>query len=234
MTLTLKQHAYEVIRQKLLNGDFPPGGRLSDEALSKELGISRSPIREAISQLSSEGLVVHKPRSGAYMRKPSQQELAELYDIREALEAKAAAMSAERMDDKEITKLGNLCDQMHKLAITCRQSKSKVAGTSLTDQFLANDLEFHLAVMRGAGNERMMKLIHDFKLMTRVFGHVPVVHGLGVIARSYRHHASIFKAIQRRDSQAASEWMAQHIRMARKYVLEGFSKQEDGSNTSPQ
>lgn len=229
MTLTLKQHAYEVIRQKLLNGEFPPGGRLSDEALSKELGISRSPIREAISQLSTEGLVVHKPRSGAYMRQPSQQELAELYDIREALEAKAAAMAAERMDDREITKLKKLCDQMRKLAVACRQTKTKVAGTSLTDQFLANDLEFHLAVMRGAENERMMKLVHDFKLMTRVFGHVPVVHDLGVIARSYRHHVSVFKAIQRRDSQAASEWMARHIRMARKYVLEGFSQQDENS-----
>lgn len=229
MTLTLKQHAYEVIRQKLLNGEFPPGGRLSDEALSKELGISRSPIREAISQLSTEGLVVHKPRSGAYMRQPSQHELAELYDIREALEAKAAAMAAERMDDKEIAKLKKLCDQMRKLAVACRQTKTKVAGTSLTDQFLANDLEFHLAVMRGAENERMMKLVHDFKLMTRVFGHVPVVHDLGVIARSYRHHVSVFKAIQRCDSQAASEWMARHIRMARKYVLEGFSQQDENS-----
>ena len=229
MTLTLKQHAYQVIREKLLNGEFDPGGRLSDDALARELGISRSPVREAISQLSTEGLVTHRPRSGAYVREPTPDELRELYEIREALEAKAAGMAAERMDENQVAELQQLCDQMRKLAVRCRKRKDRIADASLTDQFLANDLEFHLAILRGAQNQRMLQMVHDFKLMTRVFGNVSVVHNLEIIARSYRHHVTVLKAIRSRDSAAAMEWMTRHISIAREYVLNGITKQTQAS-----
>ncbi|MEZ6044163.1 MAG: GntR family transcriptional regulator [Planctomycetaceae bacterium] len=230
MTLTLKQHAYQIIRQRLLNGEFHPDDRLSDDALSKELGISRSPVREAISQLSTEGLVVHKPRSGVYVRQPSLEEMQELYEIREALESKAAGMAAERMREHDVKELGKLCAKMRTLAARCRQSKGHKATKSLTDQFLANDLDFHLLLLRGAGNKRMLQLVQEFKLMTRIFGHVPVQHDLGIMARSYRHHMTVYKAIERRDKQAASYWMAQHIRVAQQYVLEGLRQQTGNSD----
>jgi len=227
MTLTLKQHAYQVIRRRLLNGEFDPGGRLSDDALAKELGISRSPVREAISQLSTEGLAEHRPRSGTYVKQPTQGEMQELYEIREALEGKAAGMAADRMTEEQIAKLEQICGQMRKLAVRCRKCKDQVAGVSLTDQFLANDLDFHLAILQGAGNDRMMQMVHDFKLMTRVFSHVSVAHDLGIIARSYRHHVAVLKAIKKHDSVLAAEWMARHISIARQHVVAGFDDRKN-------
>jgi len=226
MTPTLKQHAYRIIRRRLLNGEFDPGGRLSDDALAKELGISRSPVREAISQLSTEGLAEHRPRSGTYVKQPTLGEMQELYEIREALEGKAAGMAAERMTETQIAKLEQICGLMRKLAVRCRKCKDQIADVSLTDQFLANDLDFHLDILQGAGNERMMQLVHDFKLMTRVFSHVPVAHNLGIIARSYRHHVAVLKAIKQHDGVLATEWMARHISIARQHVVAGFDDQQ--------
>src|SRR5580704_7630282 len=112
MPPTLKQHAYKLIRKRLLSGSLPPGGRLSDDALAKELGISRSPVREAISQLTSEGLVEYRPRSGAYVRVPEPRELAEWYETRIALEGFAVMRAAERITEPQLSELAQLSDEM--------------------------------------------------------------------------------------------------------------------------
>ena len=103
--LTLKQHAYEVIRTKILSGVLKPGSRLSDELLARELGISRSPVREAISQLASEGMVDYRPRTGAYVKGPDRCELEELYEIREPLERYAARKAAAGISPEGIARL---------------------------------------------------------------------------------------------------------------------------------
>ncbi len=131
------------------------------------------------------------------------------------------------MSDEQIAELEQLCEQMRKLAVRCRKSKNQVADVALTDQFLANDLEFHLAILRGAGNDRLMQLVHDFKLMTRVFSHVPVAHNLGIIARSYRNHVAVLKAIRNHESALATDWMARHISIARQHVMDGYNQQQN-------
>ncbi len=151
MPLTLKQHAYQVILDKLMAGSLAPGVRLSDDALARELGISRSPIREAISQLSTEGLVEYRPRSGAYVKALSRREYEELYDIREALEGHAAAKAAERISGADLGELTELVAAMRAIACECRDAAPGTAGAELTERFLSNDLRFHLAILRAPG-----------------------------------------------------------------------------------
>lgn len=78
--------AYNSIKEYILDGRLNEDSRLTEEFLSSQLGISKSPIREALNRLESEGLVRIEPRKGAYLRRPSSQEVTELYDLREALE----------------------------------------------------------------------------------------------------------------------------------------------------
>ena len=222
MPLTLKQHAYQVIREKLMTGAIQPGGRLSDDAFAKELGISRSPVREAISQLVSEGLIDHRPRSGAYLRVPDLRELDELYEARIALESFAAAKAAEQMCAADLKELDRINGKTRSTVVACRSFPNKIADQRLTDRFLSLDYEFHMLILRAAGNERVMKMVSDCKMMTRVFGHVPIDHDLTLLASTFGQHLRIARAIHRRDVDNAKFWMESHIRFARDAVLKGF------------
>ena len=91
MDHNLKDRAYQYVRAKLAVGDFLPGRGLSDRTLAKEMGVSRTPVREAIRQLETEGFVVQVRGSGTYPRRLTEEEIVELYDLRELLEGYAAA-----------------------------------------------------------------------------------------------------------------------------------------------
>ena len=112
MGVSYKQRAYDHIRDKLMVGELAAGCRLSNRALAREIGISIIPVREAISQLVSEGLLEHKPRVGTFVVEPSRQEIAELCELREALEAYAASRAAERISDGELAEMQRCCDAM--------------------------------------------------------------------------------------------------------------------------
>lgn len=228
MPLTLKQHTYEVIRGKLLGGTLKPGSRLSDDHLARELGISRSPVREAINQLASEGLLELRPRSGAYVKEPDPDELEELYELREALEGFAARKAATRIDRAGQAELDRLCRDMRAVVEECRARPTKIADADLVQRFLANDLEFHKVILSAAGNGRMTKLVADFKILTRVFGYVPVDHDLPLMANSYLYHKRVAQAVRRRDARAAGSWMVKHIRAAKHIVLEGYRRRTAG------
>lgn len=225
MPLTLKQHAYSVIRERLLSGGIAPGGRLSDEAFARELGISRSPVREAISQLSSEGLVEHRPRSGAYVRVPTLRELQEVYEARVPLEAFAAAKAAERITSEKLAELTKINEQTRDIVAQCRMMPRQVADATLTQRFLSFDYDLHMLILSAADNERVMKMVADCKILTRVFGHVPVEHDLHLLASTYRQHCQIVRSIQQRDPESARHWMERHIQFAEKEVLRAFPKE---------
>src|SRR5687768_10993991 len=104
----LRQQAYERIRDLLRSGRLEPGARLSTLELSRRLGISRTPIREALSKLSSDGVVREVPGFGAYVHAPDARELAEVYGLREALEAYAAREAAANITDGELDRLDEL------------------------------------------------------------------------------------------------------------------------------
>src|SRR5262249_13718985 len=200
--LTPKQHTYEVIRAKILSGDLKPGTRLSDDLLARELGISRSPVREAISQLASEGMVDYRPRTGAYVKAPDRCELEELYELREPLERFAAKRAAARINPEGITELQRLCTAMRAFIAECRALPSQTATAELTQQFHANDLAFHAVILDAAGNSRLKKLVTDFKILTRIFSFVPFELDLRVMRSTYRDHRRVLQAIERRDGRA--------------------------------
>ena len=227
--LTLKQHAYTLIRERLEGGAFAAGCRLSDDALAKEIGISRGPIREAISQLISEGLVEHQPRRGVFVKTPSAREMEELYEVRMALESFAAAKTAMFATEEQIGDLERLHQDVLATVQQCRNRPGQVADRELTDCFLASDLQFHLRILRLADNKRLLDVVEDCKILIRVFAHMPVEHDLRLMADSVQQHASILSAIRRHDDRAASDLMMNHIKMASKLVLDQYGVEADST-----
>ena len=225
--LTLKQHAYQLIRNKLEGGDIRAGCRLSDDALAKEIGISRGPIREAISQLASEGLVEHRPRRGTFVREPSRREMEELCEVRSALESFAAAKAAMIASENQVAELKRLHQEVLATVQECRALPDQVADGGLTDRFLAGDIQFHLHILQAADNQRLFDMVEDCKILIRVFAHMSVRHDLRLMTESAQQHASILEAICRRDSQAARDLMMSHIAMASNLVLDEHNGKAD-------
>lgn len=224
MPPTLKQHAYKLIRKRVLSGSIPPGGRLSDDALAKEFKISRSPVREAISQLSSEGLVEYRPRSGAYVRIPQLRELEEWYETRAALEGFAVLRAAQRISSEQLAELRRLCDEMGELIREVQGLPEHLADDRLRERFLALDLEFHMLILRASGNQSMLKIVEDCKLMTTVFGHTQIKHDLRLLSRSHLGHVRIARALAKRKAEEARRLMEEHIQTACHAVLAGYAE----------
>lgn len=227
--LTLKQHVCQIIRDKLLSGAVKPGSRLSDDLLARELGISRSPVREALGQLASEGLIEHRPRSGVFVKQFDRREVEELYELREALERYAVRKAALRIGAESLAELQRLCGEMRSFVREHQRSGSDGEQGDLRRRISSNDLAFHTLILETADNRQMTKLVTDFKILMQIFVHfVPAKHDdLQGLIHTLRYHRRITQALRRRDAQSASMWMVRHIRAAKQRVLADFRKGED-------
>jgi DNA-binding GntR family transcriptional regulator len=223
MSVNLKQRAYEHIRQNLLSGRYQPGSALSAISLAKEIGISQTPVREAISQLETEGLVEQIPRLGMRVKVIDRRELEELFEIRELLESGAAARAAERINGAGVHQLEELCRQFQALAHQFRDIATQKGDFEATaERLVVNDVAFHLTIFTAADNRRMRKIVADLHLMSHLFRRqwdTPAVSVVSRLAWTLRDHWRITLAIKRRDAAAASQWMARHMRRAKRYLL---------------
>ena len=224
--LTKKQQAYEHIRNGILTGKYPGQFRLREEHLAKELKVSRGPLREAISQLASEGLLEKVPGLGVYVRQNGNEELSELYEIREALESFAASRAAQNISAEDMAGLERICDEMHVVAKSFQASPSEALARQQRPRWLQADLAFHNLIVHVAQNGRIEKILEEFRVMSQTFRnkqHDPTISDsrayLSNLAWAWRDHQRILRALQNRDSLAAHRWMSSHIQRARKRIM---------------
>ena len=115
MNQSLADKSYDYLRNKLAQGELPPGQRLVNRTLADEIGVSVIPVREAINRLASEGLVEHFPGAGAFVRKPDRQDLDNLYVLRDAVESCAAAEAARYITDGQLAELKSLLEDAEQI-----------------------------------------------------------------------------------------------------------------------
>lgn len=224
-SLSQKERAYTHIREKMLLGDLRAGARLSEVMLAKEIGISRTPVREAMNQLESEGLIEQIPRFGSFVRKLERRELEELYDLRAVLEGYAAARAAHRMTPEQARELGQLCDHMGDLGRQYRESGEMSAD--LSQQWVMADVAFHMLILRASGSDRVTKIVSDFRILTHICGHNRVDPGESIgdsMVRTWREHAGIVEALVGRDAEAADKRIEDHIQLAKESALANFDR----------
>src|SRR2546428_6573925 len=135
--------ATELIRAAIIDGRVEPGRRLKEEELARELGISRTPVREALLMLQAEGLVVATPNRGAMVRVHDAEDLDDLYQLRALLEGHAARRAAIRISDAALDELGASCERFAAL----------VDGGELSEIVRENAL-FHNTILEAAGSQR--------------------------------------------------------------------------------
>jgi DNA-binding GntR family transcriptional regulator len=199
--LTLSQRVYARLREEILSERLSPGTELSEVALSKELAISRGPIREAMGRLAAEGLITVRPRRQAEVRSLTAEELIDAYQVREALEVLAVRLAIPRVTEGDLTHLERLIDQM------AEHAKAHAAG-----DFFAANAEFYETLCQLSGNAKLQEVhrrlegqIGRFKARTADAG--------GNLDGSLTEHRAILAAIRRRDVDQAAALTAAHVRI---------------------
>jgi DNA-binding GntR family transcriptional regulator len=224
MAIQQRERAYQHIRDSVISGKYRRGARLSHRALAEEIGTSFIPVREALSQLASEGLITHRPGLGSFVAEVNRQELAELYDVREAIEGHAAENAAATITEEQLREL----DAIHAELVAVVNEYSDGASGEWTaersDRCAQNDAAFHLLLLRAAGNRRAIKVVNDLHLMTRIFGHRNEGRPLGDLRHMCEYHGAIVDALRRRDGAAARRLIIEHIRVGCQTALRAFDE----------
>lgn len=227
----LRDQAYKHIHGKLLAGELPAGHVVSEHSLAREIGISRTPVREAIQRLEQEGVLEQVPRYGTIVRRPERRDLEELYQLREALEPYAVSQVAGRLSAEDLVTLGKLCDEIRSIAALLKKTPRAVVDTDLMRRLLSADLGFHMVLLRASGNRRLMKIIADSRVLTRIFGTPRQEHDLDVIEETHRFHRDILEAVKQGNARRAQQLMAEHIRASMREALEHYDRAQSAPDT---
>ena len=205
------ERAYRHIRRMLLEGEVVPGARLSYGSIGKEIGVSATPVREAVGQLASEGLIELVPQLGAVVRSLTREEAVELYETREALESYAAGKAALRIGAEALGELGKNLQASKELAGKVRKSKRETADRRTADRFHRLDLAFHMTIIEASGNRRMVKTVGDSHILTRIFDASRHGFEVEVLDTTLADHEAIYQALQKGSAARAQKAMATHI-----------------------
>jgi DNA-binding GntR family transcriptional regulator len=227
--LTQRENAYRHIRNKVATGLFSAGERIYPAELAREIGISLIPVREAIGQLQSEGLIVHKPHRGIFVKEIERRDLVDLVEFRTILECAAAANAARRITTAQLSELDQHWQDL------CRAIKpfDVPPGTALNNlnQLLQEwhliDLAFHMLLFRAAGNLRAIRAMEDTHVMIRMFGQrvddpAAWAQPAAFTAANLQVHKDVYEAVRRHDPKAARRAMSVHMRRAGKNMLARF------------
>ncbi len=224
---SLSQHVYEELHRRLRSGELRPGAQLVNRTLASEPGTSTIPVREAIHRIASEGLLELAPGAGAFVRMPQPSELGDLYDVREALEALAAAQAAKFADEYLLAELGAICQQFRNIAAAI--SRGKHATPAQFQKWLDAEEQFHTRVVAAARNRWLAKVVREVRVISHVFAAQKGAASLltqAVAKSTLRQHETFVEILARRNSAEARAWMAEHIRSGRTLVLKQIATQQ--------
>lgn len=150
--LPLRDVVFNMLRQAIITGEFAPGERLMEIALANRLGVSRTPVREAIRKLELEGLVVMIPRKGAEVAKITEKDLRDVLEVRSSLEELAAELAAERMNDEVKEKLEKALKEFE-------EAIESDDNAAIAD----SDVDFHDVIFEATGNARLIQIINNLR-----------------------------------------------------------------------
>lgn len=225
----LRQKAYTIIQTKILEGELRAGALVSELALAQEIGMSRTPVREAIGQLEREGLFNKVPRIGTIVRLPAYQELKDLYEVREALESHAANIAAAALTSSDLDTMERMVEEIKQIAQELKSHEIQVLDEELLSRFFNADIAFHLLIIRAAGNARILDIVSEFRVVQRVFEYDRMSHNSQIIEGAAKQHGEILEMLRQGNGEAARIAMGAHIRASQQHALASFAESKDSA-----
>ena len=200
---------YRLLRSRISSGAFAPGERLQPDLLASPLRVSRTPVRDALNQLASEGLVEVRPRRGTFVARVDQRTVSELYQLRLMIDTFVGQLVVRKLTARQLRQLGRIIERMAAL----------VHGDTYTDYaaYLDCDRAFHSALVRCVGNRRLQALYEEINLplwLVRAQQAAGMAHDADA-RRSLDEHRAIFEALADRDAQRVVAAMAAHLERGR-------------------
>lgn len=192
---------YERLKLAILKGEFAPGAQLVEVSIAAWCGVSRTPVREALTRLEQDGLVRRTDR-GLVVRENSQEEILDIYETRIVLESTASAFAAERRSNHDL------------LAMRRAEQRRQRAGESDPAEMAETNREFHRTIWRASHNESLVDLLERINLRLGRYPETTLSYP-GRYESSAAEHRDLVDAIEARDSERAREIAAQHFTTAR-------------------
>lgn len=209
-TTSYMEQARQIVKRLILNGTYRPGQRIRETDIAQALGVSRSPVREAVVHLAQEGLVKLHPQRGAFVREFDIREVRELYEVREAVEVQAVRLAAERAGEEQLAGLRDLLDTVERALGEHGSSTDGLRGRTPTDPYPL-DLDYHREVAMLSKNERLAQYVMEVNTqlyLAKLKSTAPPGRARG----AHEEHLAIYEAIKGRDSGAAEEAMKRNLR----------------------
>jgi len=197
------EQAYRTIKQRIIGGDFGPGTQLNIDALARALGVSNTPVREALRRLENERWVETIPFRGAFVRPLDRAELAELYELREMLELAALRKVMPHPPAEEL-------EQLEKALAEIRAAVRRSDPLA----YLAADTQFHQAIVDMARNKRLSEMYATLVEQGKCFmlGRGP--ESMARYRKGRDQHGAILEAIRRGDAKGAVKLLEEHLRIS--------------------
>ncbi|MBC9784175.1 GntR family transcriptional regulator [Heliobacterium chlorum] len=206
----LRDIVFENLREAIISGILKPGERLMEIQLAEEMGVSRTPVREAIRKLELEGFVVMVPRKGAYVAGISVKDITDVFELRASLEALAAGLAAQRITEEET-------EQMERLLV----KTASYFDEEKIDELVEVDIDFHDMVYRASRNQRLVQIIGNLREQLRRFRTTSLSHP-GRIKEAWEEHSKMVEAIADRNVALAQTLAWEHIENAENSMLEAM------------
>jgi DNA-binding GntR family transcriptional regulator len=205
------QGAYRHLLAEIRSGELQPGARLRETDLAERLGISRTPVREAIRQLEADGLVVHLPRQGATVRSLDYAEVIELYEMRAVLEGTAARLAARAASELELAELWAL--------------NAELAAAPPGAHARELNRQFHRTLLDAAKNRFLVKAMSVLQKTMLIMGPTTLANPSRA-ADALAEHARVLAALKNRDGLAAEQAMRTHVEAALSVRIRGMRNRE--------
>ena len=206
----LRETVCEALRSAIRNGILEPGERLMEVQLAEELGISRTPVREAIRKLEQEGYVIMMPRRGTYVSSVSVNDIKEIFEIRSALESLSTGLAARRIEPDELEKLRALLTEI----------EGHIQRKDI-DKIVETDIEFHGLLYQVSRNERLVTIISNLKEQLARFRTLSMSYP-GRLQETLEEHRAMVEAIAANDVEAARDAAERHMERAEETLLKAM------------
>lgn len=204
---SLRRRVFDEIEKNILNGVYPEGEKLIEGKLSETLGVSRTPVREALRQLELEGLVKLIPNKGAVVVGISRKDIEDIYDMRIVLEGMAGRLAAENITDGQIARLEQILDLQEFF----------VAKEDYVEAWKL-DTQFHQLLFRASGNRMLSHTLSDFHHYIQRARQLSF-EAKGRSEHVVEEHRNICDALKKHDAKAAERLVSEHVRKAKQNIV---------------
>ena len=213
--LPLRDVVFNTLREAILKGELKPGERLMELQLAAKLGVSRTPIREAIRMLEQEGLAVTIPRKGAEVAKMTEKDMEDVLQIREALDELAAKIACEQISEEQ---LEELVATMHEFEESTKTDNVKKIAEA--------DVKFHDIIYQSTGNPKLVNMVNNLREQMYRY-RIEYLKDSAVRRQLAKEHKAICEALRTHDRESALRYVYVHIDNQQKAIIRSLNEEKE-------